>query len=105
MDKDYYISKISGLSDKYGDKLLLLMDKYGVDNLSTITAEEAKEFWEEISTECPAVAGQGDKREVNNWCSQSKYMASPEQKEHCNLCKLRVMKQENDKKNSFVGRS
>lgn len=105
MSKDYYISKISGLSDKYGDKLLLLMDKYGVDNLSTITAEEAKAFWEEITPECPAVAGQGDKREVNNWCSQSKYMASPEQKEHCNLCKLRVLKQENDKKNSFVGRS
>lgn len=105
MDKDYYISKISGLSDKYGDKLLILMDKYGVDNLSTITAEEAKEFWEEITPECPAVANLGDKKQVNDWCSQSKYMASSEQKEHCQLCRLRVLKQENDKKNAFVGRS
>lgn len=105
MSKDFYIKKISELSDRYGDKLLDLMDKYGVDNLSTITAEEAKEFYEQITPECPAVAGQGDKREVNNWCSQSKYMAKSEQKEHCQLCRLRALKQENDKKNSFVGRS
>lgn len=105
MTKSDYINKISELSDRYGDKLLILMDKYGVDNLNSITVEEAKEFYEQITPECPAVAGTGNKREVNSWCSQSKYMAESEQKEHCNLCKLRVLKQENDKKNSFVGRS
>ena len=60
MDKSFYVQKISDLSDKYGNKLLLLMDKYGVSNLHDITAEEAKEFWEEITPECPAVAGTGE---------------------------------------------
>lgn len=98
MDKNFYINKISELSGRYGDILLILMDKYNVDNLNSITAEEVKEFLAEISTECPAVAGTGNKREVNNWCEQSKYMASSEQEEHCQLCRLRVLKQENDKK-------
>jgi len=48
MSKWNYIEKISAKSDKYGDKLLLLMDKYNKNNLRDITLEEAKEFWEEL---------------------------------------------------------
>ena len=46
MSKDDYIKLISANSDRYGDKLLLLMDKYNKNNLRDITLEEAKEFWE-----------------------------------------------------------
>lgn len=97
MDKNFYINKISGLSDRYGDKLLLLMDKYNVDNLSTITAEDAKEFYEQITPECPAVAGVGNKQEVNNWCEQSKYIPQSEQSRHCKACLLHAKMQENEK--------
>ena len=48
MSKDDYIKLISANSDRYGDKLLLLMDKYNKNNLRDITLEEAKEFWEEL---------------------------------------------------------
>lgn len=46
MKKDDYIRLISSNSNKYGDKLLLLMDKYNKNNLRDITLEEVKEFWE-----------------------------------------------------------
>ncbi len=46
-----YIKKISELSDRYGDKLLELMDKYNKNNLREITLEEAKEFWEALEKE------------------------------------------------------
>lgn len=49
MDKDYYIQKISEASSRYGDKLLDLMDRYGVSNLMQISTQEAREFWEELS--------------------------------------------------------
>lgn len=97
MSKDFYIKKISELSDRYGDKLLLLMDKYNVDNLSTITAEDAKEFYEQITPECPAVAGVGNKQEVNNWCEQSKYIPKAEQEQHCLTCLIHARRQEEDK--------
>ena len=45
MNKWNYIEKISAVSDRYGDKLLLLMDKYNKNNLRDITLEEAKEFY------------------------------------------------------------
>lgn len=48
MSKDDYIKLISPNSDRYGDKLLLLMDKYNKNNLRDITLDEAKEFWEEL---------------------------------------------------------
>ena len=46
MSKDDYIKLISSNSNKYGDKLLELMDKYNKSNLMDITLEEAKSFWE-----------------------------------------------------------
>ncbi len=46
MSKWNYIEKISANSNRYGDKLLLLMDKYNKSNLMEITLDEAKEFWE-----------------------------------------------------------
>ena len=51
MSKDDYIKLISSNSDKYGDKLVLLMDKYNAINLQEITYEQAKEFWEELENE------------------------------------------------------
>lgn len=44
-----YIKKISEMSDRYGDKLIELMDRYKVTGLREITEEQAKEFYEEIS--------------------------------------------------------
>ena len=51
MSKDDYIKLISSKSDRYGDKLVLLMDKYNKNNLRDITLDEAKEFWEELENE------------------------------------------------------
>jgi len=51
MSKDKYIMLISARSNRYGDKLLLLMDKYNKNNLRDITLEEAKEFWQALEKE------------------------------------------------------
>ena len=51
MSKWNYIEKISAKSNRYGDKLLELMDKYNKSNLRDITLEEAKEFWEKLENE------------------------------------------------------
>ncbi len=51
MNKWNYIEKISAVSDKYGDKLVELMDKYNAINLQEITHEQAKEFWEALEKE------------------------------------------------------
>lgn len=51
MSKDDYIKLISANSSRYGDKLLLLMDKYNAINLQEITYEQAKEFWEELEND------------------------------------------------------
>ena len=51
MSKDDYIKLISSNSSRYGDKLLLLMEKYNKSNLKDITLDEAKEFWEELENE------------------------------------------------------
>lgn len=48
MDKWDYISKISKSSDRYGNKLILLMDTYDRSNLQEITLTETKEFWNKI---------------------------------------------------------
>ena len=49
MDKWYNISIISNLSNRYGDKLLELMECYCKNNLREITLEEAKEFYEKLN--------------------------------------------------------
>ena len=51
MSKWNYIEKISAKSDKYGDKLVELINKYNAINLQEITLEQAKEFWEELENE------------------------------------------------------
>lgn len=43
--KEYYINQISLYSNRYGDKLLKLMDEYHKYNLRSITYQEAKEFY------------------------------------------------------------
>jgi hypothetical protein len=48
--KDQYIRRISEMSDRYGNRLVELMDRYGHINLQQVTEDEAKEFYEEIST-------------------------------------------------------
>lgn len=48
IDKDYYINKISSLSNRYGDKLIELMDLYNCNNLQQVTEEQAKEFYNKI---------------------------------------------------------
>lgn len=50
MSKDDYINLISSNSNRYGDKLVLLMDKYNKNSLRDITLEEAKEFWEALES-------------------------------------------------------
>ena len=51
MSNDDYIILISSSGNRYGDTLLLLMDKYNKSNLRDITLDEAKEFWEELENE------------------------------------------------------
>lgn len=46
LDKDFYIRQISKASDYYGDKLLLLMDRYNKLCLYELSLEEVKEFYE-----------------------------------------------------------
>ena len=49
MGKWEYIKLLSNISDKYGDKLLLLLERYNKNNLKEITLEEVKEFYEKIT--------------------------------------------------------
>lgn len=49
MDKWYYIEIISKMSNKYGDKLLEMMDYYNKDSLLEIDYEEVKEFYEKLN--------------------------------------------------------
>lgn len=46
MTKSYYIELISNASDKYGNKLVELMDKHNANNLQEITLEQAQSFYE-----------------------------------------------------------
>ena len=48
MDKWDYISLLSKRSDKYGNLLLELMEKYNKTNLQEITEKEAKNFYKEL---------------------------------------------------------
>ena len=49
MGKWEYIKLLSDISDRYGDKLLLLLERYNKNNLQEITFEEAKEFYEKLT--------------------------------------------------------
>ena len=49
MGKWEYIKLLSDISDRYGDKLLLLLKRYNKNNLQEITFEEVKEFYEKIT--------------------------------------------------------
>ena len=51
MNKWYYIRLISDVSNRYGDKLLMMLEHYGKNNLQEITFEEAKEFCEKLNIE------------------------------------------------------
>ena len=51
MDKWKYIKIISNYSNRYGDKLLELLDINEKTNLQEITFEEAKEFYENLIIE------------------------------------------------------
>ena len=51
MDKWEYIKIISDSSNRYGDKLLELLDINKKNNLQEITFEEAKEFYEKLIIE------------------------------------------------------
>ena len=49
MDKWKYIKIISNYSNRYGDKLLELLDINEKTNLQEITFEEAKEFYQKLT--------------------------------------------------------
>ena len=50
MDKWEYIKIISNYSNKYGDKLLELLDINEKTNLQEITLDEAKRYCEKLNT-------------------------------------------------------
>ena len=45
-EKSKYIRLISSASNKYGNKLLDMMDCYKVNNLKELTEEQVKEYYE-----------------------------------------------------------
>ena len=49
MGKWEYIKLLSDISNRYGDKLLLLLERYNKNNLQEITFEEVKEFYEKLT--------------------------------------------------------
>ena len=49
MKKWKYIKLLSDVSDRYGDKILLLLERYNKNNLQEITFEEVKEFYEKLT--------------------------------------------------------
>ena len=96
-EKDKYIKLISGLSNRYGDKLLDCMDKNNVTNLHDISVQDLKEYYESIKQDCPAVNEIGDKNKINSWCEQAKYIPKAEQEQHCLTCLIHTRRQEDDK--------
>ena len=87
-EKDKYIKLIIGMSDRYGNKLLDCMDKNNVTNLHDISAQDLKEFYEQITQDCPIVTEIGDKNKVNAWCEQAKYIPRAGQSRYCETCLL-----------------
>lgn len=49
MNKWEYIRLISDISDRYGDKLLMMLEYYGKNNIQEITFEEVKEFCRKLN--------------------------------------------------------
>lgn len=49
MDKWFYIKLISKLSDKHGNKLLDMLNKYNKYGLKDLTYQEAKAYWEQLN--------------------------------------------------------
>jgi hypothetical protein len=47
--KDWYISAISDMSDRYGDYLIELMGTYKATCLAEITKEQAKNFYDSLN--------------------------------------------------------
>lgn len=48
MQKINYIKEISKMSDRRGNELLAMMDKYNRICLNDITVDEAKEYYKEL---------------------------------------------------------
>lgn len=48
MEKLEYIRAISAMSNRRGDKLVAMMDKYNRRCLDDVTYDEAKEYYEEL---------------------------------------------------------
>lgn len=51
MTKDDYIKSISLLSDKYGNKLVDMMNEYNVINLKDLSLEQVESFYKKIKGE------------------------------------------------------
>lgn len=49
LNKWDYVRLISDASNKYGDKLVEMMEYYKKSNLREITLDEAKEFYEQLN--------------------------------------------------------
>ena len=49
MNKWDYVRLISDASDRYGNKLVEMMDYYNKGSLIEITLEEVKEFYEKLN--------------------------------------------------------
>lgn len=49
--KDIYINKISSTSDKYGNKLVDMMNEYNVINLKDLSLEQVERFYKKIKGE------------------------------------------------------
>ena len=95
-EKNKYIKLIIGMSDRYENKLLDCMDN--VINLRDISTQDLKEFYGQITQDCPIVTEIGDKNKINTWCEQAKYIPrSKQQSSHCETCLLHASRQENDK--------
>lgn len=47
-EKDYYIKKVSELSDRYGDKLVELMDIFGYKSLRELSVKQVKDYYNKI---------------------------------------------------------
>jgi hypothetical protein len=48
MNKDLIIKKLSNASDRSGDLLLKMMDRYNTNSLKEVTEEQAVEFYESM---------------------------------------------------------
>ena len=45
-DTDWYLAEISRRSTKFGSRLKEMLDRYGARNLSNITLEQVKEYYD-----------------------------------------------------------